>query len=93
MAMIGAFIKQPEEVESYSIDYSKDLTQGDNVKSAVITVTPTGLTVRSHVVKDPKVRIWLSGGVNGESYKVTCTVTTEDGRVLQDEFRVKIKDI
>lgn len=94
MSMLGRFIKQPAEIESYTIDYSQDLTDGDNVISAeVISDVPGELIVKSFIVLDPRVRIWLEGGVDGNTYKITCTVDTADGRRLQDEFRVRVKDI
>lgn len=93
MSLLGTFLKQPAEVESYTITYEDDLTTGDNVASSVVTVSPAGLTIQSSNVDDPRVRIWLAGGTNGTTYKVTVTTTTADGRVLQDEFKVKVKDI
>lgn len=93
MSLLGVFLKQPAEVESYTITYEDDLTAGDNVVSASVTVAPAGLTVQTTNVDDPQVRIWLAGGTNGTTYKVTVTTTTADGRVLQDEFKVKVKDI
>jgi len=35
----------------------------------------------------------VSGGATGTTYKLTVTATTADGRVKQDEFKVKVKDI
>ena len=91
--ILGNFTKQPVDVVDYDIDYSEWLTTGDNVQSTVVTVTPEGLTVDSVFVNDPRVKIWVSGGTNGTTYKITATTTTADGRVKQDEFRVKVKDI
>lgn len=90
---IGSFLKQPVEVKDYDVDYSQWLTTGDNVQSATISVTPTGLQVDSVVINDPRVKIWLSGGTDGVSYKVTVTTTTADGRVKQDEFKLKVKEV
>lgn len=90
---IGSQLKQPVEVQDYDVDYSQWLTTGDNVQSATVTVEPAGLTVGAIVINDPRVKVWLSGGMNGVTYKVTVTATTADGRVKQDEFKVKVKDI
>ena len=57
----GTYIKQPSEVLDYDLDYSEWLTSGDNVQSAQVAVTPTGLTVESTFINDPRVKIWLSG--------------------------------
>ena len=89
---LGNFVKQPVDVLDYDIDYSEWLTANDNVASAVASVSPAGLTVQSIFINDPRVKIWLSGGTNGVTYKVTVNTTTADGRLKQDEFKVKVKD-
>ena len=37
-------------------------------------------------------RVWVRGGVDRVKYKIEVTVSTMDGRVLQDEFYITIKD-
>jgi len=92
MSILGKFIKQPAEIESYSIDYKDDLTGQDGISSATVTVFPGGLTIVRHVVVGTRVKVLVSGGVLGAKHKVTVTAETDDGRVLQDEFIVQIKD-
>jgi len=38
------------------------------------------------------VSVWLSGGTDGQRYKVTVTVDTMGGRRDQSEFIVRVKD-
>ena len=90
---LGNFNKQPVEIIDYDIDYSEWLTPGDNVQAASVEVAPVGLTVESTFINDPRVKIWVPGGTTGTAYKLTVTATTADGRVKQDEFKVKVKDI
>ena len=90
---IGSQLKQPVEIQDYDIDYSQWLTTGDNVQSATVTVDPAGLTIGGVMINDPRVKVWLSGGTNGVTYKVTVTATTADGRVKQDEFKLKVKEV
>ena len=90
---LGNFTKQPVEIIDYDIDYSEWLTAGDNVQAASVEVSPVRLTVESTFINDPRVKIWVSGGTTGTTYKLTVTATTADGRVKQDEFKVKVKDI
>lgn len=85
--------KQPMERFSYTVSYEEALTIGDNVESATATVSPTGLTVDNVGVYDPRVKLWVSGGTAGTSYKVTLTVNTADGRTFQDELIFKIKEL
>jgi hypothetical protein len=99
MSLLGNFTKQPAEVETYSISYNDDLTANDNLLSSIAAVSGSDSALVVDYVAvieqptDHRVRVKLSGGTNGVRYKVSVTTTTADGRVLQDEFFVKIKDI
>lgn len=92
MSILGRFTKQPAEKESYSIEFSDDLEGMDGIAEAVTTVSPEGLNLISSLVVGTRVKVLVSGGNVGTKYKVTVTVTTDDGRILQDEFIVVIKD-
>lgn len=92
MSILGKFIKQPVERESYSVDYVEDLNVNDGLATAVVTVLPADLTILSHLIVGTRVKVLLEGGTVGVKYKVTVTVETDDGRILQDEFFVTIKD-
>lgn len=92
MSVLGSFTKQPAEKESYSINYEDDLIGADGIASAVVAVDQVGLTITASVVVSPRVKVFLADGIDGVRYKVTVTATTDDGRVLQDEFIVKVKD-
>ncbi|WP_025915798.1 hypothetical protein [Herminiimonas sp. CN] len=92
MTILGTYVKQPAEKESYSIDYADDLIDSDGIASAVVTVEPVDLTIVSSMVVGTRVKVLIEGGTNGVKYKITATATTDDGRILQDEFILKIKD-
>ena len=97
--LLGTFNKQPADRYDYDVDYKEWLTERDNVASSVIMVMPDdsaevdGLKVETVVVMDPIVKFWLSGGKNGVTYKITLTTSTGDGRIKQDEIKIKVKDI
>ena len=92
MTILGTFIKQPAERESYSIDFTDDLDPTDELVSATTVVSPSDLTLFSSVVVGNRVKVTVLGGTVPTKYKLTVTATTNEGRVLQDEFIVKIKD-
>ena len=93
MTILGSFVKQPAENDTYTINYADDLTVGDGIRTSVLTVAPAGLGITPPVLVDTRVRVWISGGISPVKYKITATTTTDDGRVMQDEFYVKVKDI
>lgn len=90
---LGTVTQQPTERLSYTINYGEFLTDGDNIQTAVGIVEPAGLIIEAVTVLDPRVRFWLTGGTAGSKYKVTITSNTADGRVLQDEIFVKVKEV
>ncbi len=97
--LLGTFNKQPSEVYDYDFDYAEWLTVGDNLESCVVTVfpddsaEPDGLKIETVIVIDPILKIWLKGGKNSTTYKITLTSTTADGRIKEDEIKIKVKDI
>ena len=91
--ILASFAKQPVEVLDYDIDCSEWLVTGDSVASAVAVVDVAGLNIDSLLVSPSNIKVWLSGGANGSSYKVTVTISTGSGRVKQVEFRLRVKDV
>ena len=92
MALIGAHEKTPVEVKDYDILLGDWLTPGDNVRSVDVAIAPSGsLHVESLFINDPVAKIWLAGGLDGQKYKLVATTTTDDGRIKQDVFTMKIK--
>jgi hypothetical protein len=90
---LGTFTKQPVEIKDYDIDYAKWMPSGDSIQSVTASISPAGLTLGSVLVNGLVVKIWLSGGTNGALYKITVNVTTTGGRLQQDEFFIKVKEI
>lgn len=56
----------------------------------VMEASTTGTLINSS--GDQRIRTFVSGGVNGVNYEVQVTVTTSEGRTLQNEFIVKVKE-
>lgn len=101
--IIGRFTKQPAEREAYAIEYEDDLAAGDSMvadPAPTITIAaqvaavpdPTPLALAALDATGTRVTLWLGAGSNGQSYKISVTAATASGRILQDEFIVKIKD-
>lgn len=92
--------KQPIEIKDYPIDYSAWLAESGtdtlvDVSAAVVCLTDpdnTALVVHNVAMAPKAASVWLSGGTDGERYKVEVTVQTADGRRDQSEFIVKVKD-
>jgi hypothetical protein len=104
---MATFTKQPGDVYDYDIDMSKWFAEvpGDDIQSVAVTVTsdteatPTlvaGPSPHPAVVligaEPVRFKVWVGGGTNFNDYKVNCLVTTEQDRVKEVEFSIKVRD-
>ncbi len=87
--------KQPGETLDWDWLATDWLGEGDYVVLATSVVTPSGLTIVSTTVilDGTRVKVLLSGGTDGVKYKVTTTMTTNDGLVKEREFYMQIKEL
>lgn len=87
--------KQPGETLDYDIKADGWLGDGDYIVTAITTVSAVGLTViaTTVILSGTRVKVMVSGGTNGVKYKVTVTMTTNDGLVKEHEFYIQIKEL
>lgn len=90
--MIGAVRKQPGDRLDYDIDFTKWMTDGDTLSLATAVSDDPALVVEAQQVIPPLVKVWVSGGEAGKSYKVTVTVTTTAGRVKEVDFNMRVME-
>lgn len=84
--------KRPDERLDYDMDFSRWLSSGDSVVSSVNTISGTGATIESSEISGTSIKLWISGGTDGESYTVTVEATTAQGRVKESCFRLRVRD-
>lgn len=79
----------PDAVLDYPFDFAALLSEvNDTISTAEVATptlpldAPTGITVGTVTIDSVNhiVTAWISGGTAGESYTVTCHITTDDGR-------------
>ena len=51
-----------------------------------------GLTLLAGVLTDGVVKVWVAGGTDGATYKITSIVTTDGARIKTAEIKVKVKE-
>lgn len=90
--MLGTKQKQPGDVLDYDIDFEDWLVDGDALQSAIAVTDIDTITIDNVEVIPPLVKVWLSGGESGVSYKITVTTTTTGGRVKEEDFIIRCKD-
>jgi hypothetical protein len=86
--------KQPGDVLDFNVDFSKWITEDDVITTIEAVIDPTGAAVIDAVENvNPVVKVWIKGGEDNASYKVTVKVGTSLGRVKETEFRLRIREI
>lgn len=92
---LETYTKHPADKLDYDITYAEWLTPGDGVSEDKITVTidkDQQLHAPIVTVANGVIKVWVAGGTNRVTYKVTVVVETDDGRIKQVEFTVKVKE-
>jgi hypothetical protein len=91
--IIGVVVQQPSDVLDYNFDCTPLFNEESDALSGVsATVSPAGLEVSAAAIDDTTVKVWVSEGLAGIEYTIEINVTTEQGRVKQDEFIVAVEE-
>lgn len=96
MAILAKFEKQPADVQDYDISFVDWLAGLTDTAVSVVVTTETGITqTQAASISAGIVKVWLSGGTDGTTYKVTATLTTAHtpARVKQVEISLRVKEV
>ena len=83
------FLKDPEAVLDYSIDWTDFLESAETIFSSQ-WFYPTGITLDSNGHTDKVATAWLSGGTVGQSYELVNRITTDNDPARVDERTIII---
>jgi hypothetical protein len=92
MTILATFTKQPADVQDYDVDYSDWLAGFSDTGASATVAVESGITLNLYTLASGVVKVWLSGGADGSTYKITTTLTTTGGRTKQAEIRIKVKE-
>lgn len=92
-ALYGRFTKQSTETLDYDVDYTDWFDGRADAPELHEAVAETGITLDSSAMTGKIIKILLSGGTDGEKYKITARMITNSGVVKEADFTVRIKDI
>lgn len=88
--------KDPSAKLDYTFDWSAWLTAiSDTIASQVATVIGDGvLTIGAPATSNTTtaVTVWANGGTNGQTYLITCKITTAGGRIDERTIVINVKD-
>jgi len=82
--------KDPTATLDYAFNWTTWLQPGESIASAEVTV-PSGITLSTPAaINGGIVTFWLSGGVLGQVYEISCEITTSQGRTDSRSFPLTI---
>ena len=92
--LLGKFVKQPSEVLDYRFDFTEWLRDcQDTIADKQVDAFGDGALQVTQVDQlDGSVAALVAGGVNGKTYKLTCTITTAGGRKKEADIQIRIKE-
>jgi hypothetical protein len=82
--------KDPSAILDYQFDWSAWLV-ADTITAHTVTAED-GLTVDSTTASTTAVTAWVSGGTVGETYELTCHITTADGRQDDRTLHIAVRE-
>lgn len=85
------FIKDPDAVLDYSVNWSKWLA-GDQIETSTWFVSDPALQLSDDLNTTTKTTAWLAGGVAGQSYTVTNRIATSGGRTDERSLVIQVQD-
>jgi len=91
--MPSMFLKDPDDVKDYTVDFSNLLPTGAALTGSA-TVTPdTGITVDSSAVASPDVTVRLSSGTAGNRYGVDVQINSDDSETYDRKITIVCEDL
>lgn len=97
--ILKTFLKQPNELKDYDIDYKPWLTpMTDTIQDFEVSVvcltdpTDTSLEITSTHNSPDMLKVWVQGGTAGYQYKITLKVITSGGRIDESELIFAIEE-
>ncbi len=81
--------QDPNALLDYTLDWTAWLDTGETIDTSEWFVD-AGLTVGATSSADGLNTVWLSGGTDGVTYRVTNRISSSDNRVDERSFYVRI---
>lgn len=89
--MTAAFVKDPDAVLDYEVDWSAWLAEGETITTST-WIVPDGLTKTVDANTDTTATVWLSGGGAFTAYPVTNRVVTNQGRTDDRTITIDVQE-
>ena len=90
---IATLLHDKDDIIDYTLNYEDFLcVDGDFLVSST-WVAESGITIITQAHDNIKAVVWVTGGTVGKKYKITNTIHTNKGRVLDRTIRLKVEEL
>lgn len=90
------FVKDPTSEVDFSVDWADWLLDGEDINSTVWGVSPVedgGLILGQNVNNENARGVYVSGGVAGHRYRLSCQITTSDNRRAERSLSIRVMEL
>ncbi len=88
MAVFKDHKKDPDATLDWIFDWNEWLGDTETISSVEFEADP-GITIEDQGSTTKTATVWLSGGTAGEVYRVTCRITSSEGRIDDRSFTLR----
>jgi len=88
MAVFRDHKKDPDATLDWIFDWNSWLGPFETITNSEFVVD-AGITVESSTFTNKTATVWLSGGTEGQVYRVTNRITSSDGRIDDRSFTLR----
>jgi len=85
-------LKDPQETIDYAFDWSDFLATGETISASSWTSSSTSLALGTVAATTDTTAAFVSGGVNGDVYRLTNKITTNQTRIAERSVIVRVED-
>jgi hypothetical protein len=91
--MLNADPKDPNEIKTYTMDWTPYLNTGATISTS-LWVVPAGVTNSADAIvsANTKTSILVSGGTHGTDYACINRITTSDGETLEQTGLLRVRN-
>jgi hypothetical protein len=90
--MTALKVKRPEDRSDYDVWFGRWMSPGDVITSIVVTISAgTTIVLDGQDFTADTVKVWVKGGVDGETATITVEAKTLQGREKEICFKVCVR--
>lgn len=92
--------KQPSEAYYVQFDFT-EAVDSETISSAVVTAvdssgasaTATIINTSKQTITSPSVYVWVMAGTDGETYTITCVMTSSVGEIYELDAKLPVEAV